>query len=123
MIHTILALLLLTTPAHGQISAIEKARDAYATCVELAAMDEYVSMTGAVGAAMVERAISACVTEENGLVSVTALSLSPFGDRVLKAQAMVAQFRAALKVKIMKELTNNMERSPFGDSANAPRHR
>lgn len=112
-----IAAILIAYPAmaHGQISAIEKARNAYETCVELAALDEYVSMTpmNPVGAALVERAISACVSEENALVSVTALALGPFGDRVLKAQAMVAQFRAALKVKVMGVLTD-MERSPSG---------
>jgi hypothetical protein len=115
-IGVILALLLLTTPAHGQkFPAIEKARGAYETCVELAALDEYVSpRMDSVGVAMVERAIAACATEENALLAVTALSLSPVGEIAgLKAQTYVAQYRAALKVKVMGVL-RDMERSSSG---------
>jgi hypothetical protein len=115
MIGIILALLLLTTPAHAQISAVEKAKGAYETCVELAALDEYVSPTvNPVGGAMVERAIAACATEENALLAVTALCLSPLGEiAALKARAYVAQRRAALKVKVMGVL-RDWERSPSG---------
>jgi hypothetical protein len=112
----LLALLLTSSSAESQISAVEKARAAYEGCVEIAAFDESLAIhDGAmtpISAAMVERAIAACATEENALIAVTALSLSPLGEIAgLKAQAYVAQYRAALKVKVMRVLLD-MERSP-----------
>jgi hypothetical protein len=100
----LLALLLTSSPAHSQMSAVQKAKDAYEGCVELAALDVYVSKNpGLFNSELAERAFAACVTEENALVSVTALALMG-DDRVLMAQAYVAKFRAALKTKLIRDV-------------------
>jgi hypothetical protein len=112
----LLAVALLSSPAQSQMSAVEKARSAYEGCVELAAFDESVTIRdGAlpqINGGMVERAFTSCVTEEKALLAVTALALSPLGEIAeSQAQAYVAQYRAALKVKVIG-VVRGIDRSP-----------